>query len=73
MNDVDAKRGAVIGAAWHLNEFLKANVGHTKDWPLQILWDDPVAAEQLTRLLTDLNDALKSLPQCKPSESTPPS
>ena len=61
MTDNDTKRGKAIGAAWHLHEFLLANCGQTKDWPVQITCDDPEKAAELRRLLNDMQEALESL------------
>lgn len=57
----DAKRGKVIGAAWHLHEFLLTNVGPTKDWPIRIEWDDEAKAGELKQLLNELKDSLDDL------------
>jgi phosphoserine phosphatase len=54
----DTQRGRVIGAAWHLNEFLRANAGPTTDWPVRIVVDDDAKAEELVQLLAALNREL---------------
>ena len=61
MNDNDTKRGKAIGAAWHLHEFLLANVGETADWPVRITSDEPAKAHELRKLLNDLGDSLEDL------------
>lgn len=61
LGDIDAKRGAVIGAAYHLMQFLNTEVGQTKDWPVQILVDDPEKKQQMERLLDETNKALGNL------------
>lgn len=61
MTAQEAQRGRVIGAAWHLNEFLKANVGETKDWPVRIVVDDEGKAAELEALLSALNTELRLL------------
>lgn len=58
---IDSKRGAVIGAAYHLMQLLNTQVGETKDWPIQILVDDPTVKAQLERLLDELNKSLAEL------------
>lgn len=60
LGDIDAKRGAVIGAAYHLMQFLNTQAGNTKDWPVRIQADSP-EAEQLARLLDETNKALENL------------
>ncbi len=61
LGNIDAKRGAVIGAAYHLMQFLNTEVGHTKDWPVQIQVDEPAKKEELERLLDETNKALGNL------------
>jgi hypothetical protein len=61
LGNIDAKRGAVIGAAYHLMQFLNTEVGHTKDWPVQIQVDEPEKAQELRRLLQETNTALEGL------------
>jgi hypothetical protein len=61
LGDIDAKRGAVIGATYHLMQFLNTEVGATKDWPVHILVDDAEKKQQLERLLDETNKALGNL------------
>lgn len=60
LGDIDSKRGAVIGATYHLMQFLNTKVGHTKDWPVRIHADSP-ESEELARLLAETNKALAAL------------
>lgn len=61
LGNIDAKRGAVIGAAYHLMHLLNTQVGPTKDWPIQVRVDDPAVKAELERLLDETNDALGNL------------
>jgi len=69
MNDIDPKRGAVIGAAYHLMQFMNTKVGHTRDWPVRIMADSP-EREELARLLDETNKALETLIKCERNASS---
>jgi hypothetical protein len=61
----DAQRGRVIGAAWHLYQFLRENVGPTRDWPVRLVCDDRAIEKELMSLLNSLRvelDKLKEVP-----------
>ena len=61
MIEIDAKRGAVIGATFRLMHCINNNVGPTADWPIRITADTPEMKEELTRLFADVNKALGEL------------
>jgi hypothetical protein len=66
MKDLDAKRGAVIGAALALTTFIEANAGDTKDWPIRITGDLPEIG-QFAELHNELKKALVELRRCRQS------
>lgn len=68
MTAQEAQRGRVIGAAWHLNEFLRANAGPTLDWPVRIVVDDEAKAAELEYALSALNTELRLLGE-KPDDA----
>lgn len=49
----------IAHAAEALESYLSANVGATKDWPVRIVCDNPVASQCVAQLLTALKEALK--------------
>lgn len=51
-------------AGKELLEFLNDNVGHTADWPIQILADNDQSAKDLAIRLNKLNHSL--LPNARP-------
>lgn len=57
----DAQRGRVIGAAWHLHQFLRENLGPTADWPVRFVCDEPAVEKELGSLLTSLRVELEKL------------
>ena len=48
----------IVDASVRLHDFIRANAGETKDWPLQISSDDPLVLETLDRLLNELRIAV---------------
>lgn len=46
-------------AAQRLMQLLRANVGDSADWPVEIISDDTAVAEQIAKALTELETALK--------------
>lgn len=60
MTTGDQKRGAVICASYRLMQLLNTKAGNTVDWPIRIHADFP-EAEELKRLMLEVNTALKDL------------
>lgn len=49
---------AIANAAHSLEKFLGENSGTTSDWPCDIVCDNEESSNELSRLLSELHDAL---------------